>query len=83
MTASLFVSTLLQVHFKMSNDDPRQFAWIVIITVLCSTAIWLAATFLTAPEKEDVLLSFYRRVRPKRFLLGTDCAKGCRCACTA
>jgi solute:Na+ symporter, SSS family len=70
MAASLFVSTLLQVHFKMSNDDPRQFAWIVIITVLCSTAIWLAATFLTAPEKEDVLLSFYRRVRPSASFWG-------------
>jgi SSS family solute:Na+ symporter len=70
MAASLFVSTLLQVHFKMSNDDPRQFAWIVIITVLCSTAIWLAATFLTAPEKEDVLLLFYRRVRPSASFWG-------------
>jgi SSS family solute:Na+ symporter len=64
MLASFFISLLLQVHFNMSNDDPRQFAWIVIITVSCSTAIWLAATFLTAPEKEAVLVSFYRKVRP-------------------
>ncbi len=64
MVASFSISILLQLYFGMSDDDPRQFAWIVIITVVCSTAIWLAATFLTAPEKEEVLVSFYRRVRP-------------------
>ncbi len=52
MGASFCVSMLLQLHFKLNNDDPRQFAWIVIITVLCSTVIWLVATFLTAPEKQ-------------------------------
>ncbi len=70
MLASFFISLLLQLYFGMSNDDPRQFAWIVIITVLCSTLIWLAATLVTAPEKEDVLISFYRRVRPSASLWG-------------
>jgi Na+/proline symporter len=70
MVASFFVSLLLQLHFGMSNDDPRQFAWIVIITVVCSSVIWLAATLFTAPEKEDILLSFYRRVRPDALLWG-------------
>ena len=70
MGASFCISMLLQLHFKLSNDDPRQFAWIVIITVLCSTVIWLVATFLTAPEKPEVLLSFYRRVRPGALLWG-------------
>jgi Na+/proline symporter len=64
MLASFATSLLLQLHFGMSNDDPRQFAWIVIITTLCSTVIWLSATLLTAPEKDDILVSFYRRVRP-------------------
>lgn len=68
MIASFSISLLLQLHFGMSNDDPRQFAWIVIITVICSSVIWLAATLLTAPEKEDVLISFYRRVRPNPLL---------------
>jgi hypothetical protein len=30
-------------------DDPQQFAWIVIITVACSTVVWLIA--MAAPEK--------------------------------
>jgi SSS family solute:Na+ symporter len=40
----------------------------VLITVAVSTVCWLAVTFLTGPEKEDVLLSFYRRVRPSAAL---------------
>jgi Na+/proline symporter len=70
MIASFSISILLQLHFKLSNDDPRQFAWIVIITVLCSTAIWLAATLFTAPERPETLISFYRRVRPGALLWG-------------
>jgi solute:Na+ symporter, SSS family len=70
MIASFIVSIVLQLYFKLNSDDPRQFAWIVIITVLCSTVIWLLATFLTAPEKEDILLAFYRRVRPGALLWG-------------
>jgi len=64
MMASFVVSILLQFYFKLNSDDPLQFAWTVLITVLCSTVIWVLTTFLTAPEKEDVLVSFYRRVRP-------------------
>jgi solute:Na+ symporter, SSS family len=70
MGASFFVSLLLQKYFGLSNDNPRQFAWIVIITVLCSTIVWLSVTLLTAPEKNDVLLAFYRRVRPGASLWG-------------
>jgi SSS family solute:Na+ symporter len=70
MIGSFCVSILLQLQFRLSNDDPRQFAWIVIITVLCSTAIWLSATLLTAPENAETLISFYRRVRPGASLWG-------------
>jgi Na+/proline symporter len=70
MGASFVVSILLQSYFKMRNEDPRDFAWIVIITVACSTVVWLAATFLTAPEKKETLLAFYRRVRPSASMWG-------------
>jgi Na+/proline symporter len=70
MGSSFVVSLALQIHFGLNNNDPRQSAWIVIITVLCSTAIWLTATFATAPEKEEVLLTFYRRVRPSASFWG-------------
>jgi SSS family solute:Na+ symporter len=64
MLASFFVSMLLQFYFKLDSNNPVQFAWTVIITVFCSTVIWVLATFLTAPEKEETLVSFYRKVRP-------------------
>jgi solute:Na+ symporter, SSS family len=70
MAASFFVSIMLKEYFKLDSDDPLQFAYTVLITVACSTVIWLAATLLTSPEKEDVLISFYRKVRPSAALWG-------------
>jgi len=75
MGASFIVSVLLQTYFKLDNNKPREFAWIVIITVSCSTIVWLAATFLTAPEKKEVLLAFYRRVHPSAALWGPIAAE--------
>jgi SSS family solute:Na+ symporter len=43
-----------------ANADPM----ILLITVIVTTAAWLAATFATQPESATVLESFYRRVRP-------------------
>jgi solute:Na+ symporter, SSS family len=70
MAASFIVSLGLQFYFKLSSDNPRDFAWIVIITVACSTTVWLTVTLLTGPERKDTLLSFYRRVRPSATLWG-------------
>jgi len=36
----------------------------MLATVLVSTAVWLAVTFLTRPEPDATLRSFYGRVRP-------------------
>ncbi len=70
MGASFIVSLTLQFYFKLDNNNPREFAWIVIITVAISTVVWLGATWLTAPEKKDVLLAFYRKVHPSAALWG-------------
>jgi len=43
---------------------PEGFAAVLITTTIVTTIVWLAATFLTAPEREDVLRTFYLRVRP-------------------
>ncbi|HTE45287.1 MAG TPA: Na+:solute symporter [Gemmatimonadaceae bacterium] len=45
-------------------EDPRTDSVIMLITVAASTVIWLSVTFLTSPEQNAVLESFYRRVRP-------------------
>jgi hypothetical protein len=35
-----------------------------VYSVSITTVGWLVVTFLTQPEKDEVLLSFYRKVRP-------------------
>jgi solute:Na+ symporter, SSS family len=45
-------------------DDPRTDAVIMLITVAASTIVWLTVTFMTAPESDAILASFYERVRP-------------------
>jgi SSS family solute:Na+ symporter len=64
MISAFMVSVTLQSGFKMNSDKPVDFAWIMIITVSITTMVWLATTFLTAPEPRDVLVAFYRRTRP-------------------
>jgi len=70
MAASFVVSLLLQFQFNLRSEEPREFAWMVIITVACSTTCWLAVTFFTAPEAKETLLAFYRRVRPSASFWG-------------
>jgi Na+/proline symporter len=70
MAASFVVSLTLQYGFGLRTEDPREFAYTVLATVALSTVAWLAATWLTAPEDERVLLAFYRRVRPNATMWG-------------
>ncbi len=70
MAASFAVSLVLQLGFGLRSGDPLEFAWIVLITVAASTAVWLGTTWLTPPEPKETLLAFYRRVRPGAALWG-------------
>src|ERR1019366_4290762 len=64
MISAFVVSLALQLGFRMNTDQPRDFAWVMIITVSVTTMVWLAATFLTPPEPREGLVAFYRRTRP-------------------
>lgn len=64
MVAAFVGSMALQYGWRMDTEDPRQFAWTVLLTVAWSTAVWLLVTWLTRPEDEARLVAFYRRVRP-------------------
>ena len=44
--------------------DNIGFEGVLLIIVAWSTAVWLTVTFLTKPEKEEKLFSFYRKVHP-------------------
>ncbi len=68
MASAFVVSVALQTVFGISSADPRGFAYVMLITVSITTAVWLSVTFLTAPEPEEQLLKFYRRVRPSATL---------------
>ena len=64
MAAAFATSVILQTVFHLDSDNPVQFAHLILITVAITTVVWLATTFLTAPESTDTLLGFYRKVRP-------------------
>jgi Na+/proline symporter len=64
MISGFVVSLALQTMWGLDKDQPRDFAWIMIVTVAITTAVWLAVTFLTQPESKETLIAFYRRTRP-------------------
>ena len=64
MTAALVVSLVAQFAVGLSADDPRQFAWLLLVTTAATTVVWLAVTFATPAEPPDRLRAFYARVRP-------------------
>jgi len=66
MTASFIVSLIAisVIKPRFAADDFRGDAWVMLVTVAISTVVWITATFVTAPEPDSVLQSFYKRVRP-------------------
>jgi len=66
MLASFIVSlvAIVTVKGRFPDGDLRGDAWVMLITVAVSTIVWLAVTFLTAPEPDSTLNAFYERVRP-------------------
>jgi SSS family solute:Na+ symporter len=64
MAAAFVTSLTLEFVFHFDEAEPHQFAYILLITVAVTTAVWLTVTYLTQPEPKEILLSFYRKVRP-------------------
>src|SRR6266545_1211147 len=64
--ASFAVSLLGFAYIKprFADNDPNATATVMLVTVACSTLVWLTVTLLTRPEPDAVLDAFYRRVRP-------------------
>lgn len=70
MGASFVTSMFLQFVIKWDTKNPEEFAYTVLVTVACSTMVWLTVTLLTPPESDKTLLAFYRRVQPSPTLWG-------------
>jgi solute:Na+ symporter, SSS family len=64
MITAFITSLFLKFVIGLQDNEPIQFAWMLLITVIVTTTTWLTVTLLTKPEPMDKLISFYRRVRP-------------------
>ncbi|MFK7811546.1 MAG: sodium:solute symporter family protein [Maribacter sp.] len=71
--SAMFASGILSIVLKTTALGPFLFAadtgvfpeWGEIpFVMLVTTAIWLIATFVTKPESNEVLRSFYKRIQP-------------------
>ena len=64
MVAALIVNVALNIWKPFAGSGPIVFAKTILVTVIITTVVWLATTFLTAPEPDSTLVKFYRKVRP-------------------
>ena len=74
MTAALVTTLLLRIEFVsqslfgrpqiFTGSEPVIFAKTTLATTGITTVVWLLATFFTKPEPDEVLLRFYKKVRP-------------------
>ena len=64
MIASLVFFLSVNPSFKMFGADPPRTEVKMAIVALFTICTWVLVTFLTRPERQEVLDSFYQRVRP-------------------
>jgi Na+/proline symporter len=64
MVAAFVLSLSLQFGAGLDPDNPRAFAFLMLLTVAGTTVVWLVVTHLTPPEPMTHLRRFYERVRP-------------------
>jgi len=64
MATALVVSLALRWAQPFSGTGPVLFAETAITVTLATSFVWVIVTLLTKPEPEQVLLGFYRKVRP-------------------
>src|SRR5581483_1204762 len=64
MSAALLVSLFLRWAAPFPGSGPVVFAKTALTTTIITTLIWVTVTLLTPPEPRQVLVDFYRLVRP-------------------
>ena len=65
MICAAVVSIFLQLGLKWDSDQPRDFAYLMLVTVGITTIVWILVTMLTRAEPMEKLVAFYRRVHPE------------------
>src|SRR5499427_468393 len=64
MATAIAVTAVLSLVKPFSGDTVVLFAKTSLATTAATSLVWIVVTFLTKPEREDVLVKFYRKVRP-------------------
>lgn len=64
MGTAIAVTAILAWTKPFSGDTVVLFAKNSLATTAATSLVWIVVTFLTKPEREDVLVKFYRKVRP-------------------
>ena len=69
--SAMIISFAVAIFFEVINpglgliDIPAEQSYLKLVySVSITTVGWLLVTFMTQPEKDEVLLSFYRKVKP-------------------
>lgn len=72
--SAMAISFVVAIFFQVINPKvewiliPENQAYLKLVYSVSITTIgWLLVTFLTQPEKDEILLSFYRKVTPAAF----------------
>lgn len=65
MITAAIVSIFLQLVLRWDSAQPRDFAYLMLVTVGITTIVWVVVTLLTQPEPVEKLVAFYERVRPE------------------
>jgi solute:Na+ symporter, SSS family len=65
MITAAACSLFLQLYLKWDSDRPRDFAYLMLVTVGVTTVVWLSMTLMTRAEPMEKLVSFYRKVQPE------------------
>lgn len=65
MITAAIVSIFLQLVLRWDSAQPRDFAYLMLVTVGITTIVWVTVTLLTQPEPVEKLVAFYERVRPE------------------
>jgi solute:Na+ symporter, SSS family len=64
MAAALVTFTALTLTGVFNPTDPLEGAYLMLVTTIVTTIVWVAVTFTTEPTRSETLDTFYRRVRP-------------------
>ena len=65
MITAAACSLFLQLYLKWDSDSPKDFAYLMLVTVGVTTVVWLLVTLMTQADPIEKLEAFYRQVQPE------------------